>query len=95
MGQLVDVDDVFDDRVGEQGLRGLAGLGEVVVGDRAVDREDEALALPDVGEVLEAEPRECPPDGLPLGVEDLGLEHDVDDDASHYGLLAGFEGEGG
>ena len=38
---------------------------------------------PDGGDVTDAEPRQRVCDGLALRIEDLGLEHDVDDDASH------------
>jgi hypothetical protein len=55
----------------------------VLVGDLTVDGEDEPLPLPDVGDPLETQPRQGTGDGLALRVEDLGLEHDVDDDASH------------
>ena len=50
-----------------------------------VDLELEALALTDIGDAVEAEPRQAPGDRLALRVEDLGLEHDVDDDACHPG----------
>ena len=62
------------------------GGGEVLVGHLAVDGEDEALALPHVGELLEAEPGKGPADGLTLGVEDLWLQHDVNDDVAHSGV---------
>ena len=75
--------EILDDGVGQEGLGGLAGLREVGLGDVAVDGQHEALALPHVGELVDPEPGQRPPDRLALGVEDLGLEHDVDDDASH------------
>ena len=76
-------DDVLDHGVGQQLLGGLAGGGEHLVGDLAVHGQDEALALPHVGELVEPQPRQGAGDGLPLRVENLGLEHDVDDDVSH------------
>jgi hypothetical protein len=41
----LDVDDVFDHRVGQQGLGGLTGLGEDGIGHLAVNGQFEALAL--------------------------------------------------
>ena len=52
-----------------------------------VELELEALALPDVGDAVVAEACHRLGDGLSLRVEDLGFEHDVDDDASHPGQL--------
>ena len=46
----------------------------------AVDLELEPLALADVGDAVEAEPRQRAEHGLALGVEDLALGHHVDDD---------------
>ncbi len=59
-----------------------------VVGDLAVDLELEALALADVGHTLEAQAGQGAEHGLALGVEDLGLGHDVDDDTGHGDSLA-------
>ena len=56
------------------------------VGHLALDLELEPLALAGAGELGEAEPGQGAGDGLALRVEDLGLRHDVDDDASHRGL---------
>jgi hypothetical protein len=36
------------------------------------------LALPHVGDAMDAEPAERADDGLPLRIQDLGLEDDVD-----------------
>ena len=66
-----------------------ADLGEHVVGDLTLDLELEPLALPDVGHAVEPQPGQGAEDGLALGVEDLGLGHDVDDDTGHGGLLGG------
>ncbi len=52
---------------------------EHLVGQLAVDLELEPLALADVGDAGETEPGQGAEDGLALGVEDLGLGHDVDD----------------
>ena len=54
-----------------------------LVGELAVDLELEALALADVADPGEAEPGQRAVHGLALRVEDLGLEHDVDDDTGH------------
>ena len=81
-----DAHDVLDHGVGEQLLGRLGSGREVLVGHLAVDGEDEPLALPHVGELLEAEPGKRPVDGLTLGVEDLWLQHDVDDDVAHSGV---------
>ena len=79
----LDPDDVvLDDRVGEQRLGDLPHLGEGgLVG--LVDLELEPLALADVDDAVEAEPRQRPVHGLALGVEDLRLGHHIDDDAGH------------
>ena len=58
-------------------------LREPLLGDLAVHLELEALALADVADPLEAEPGQRTVHGLALRVEDLGLEHDVDDDTGH------------
>ena len=65
--------------------RHLLDLGEHGVGDLTVDLELEPLALTDVGHTLEAQSRQRAEHGLALGVEDLGLGHDVDDDTGHGG----------
>ena len=75
--------EVLDHRVGQQRLGHLVDLGEPLVGELAVDLELEPLALADVGHAVEAEPGQRAEDGLALRVEDLGLGHDVDDDAGH------------
>ena len=59
---------------------------EPVTGEVAVDVDDELLALPHVGDAVEAESAERPLHCATLRVEDLGLEHDVDDDAGHGAL---------
>ena len=41
------------------------------------------LALAHIGDAAESQPAQGPLDGAPLRVEDLGLEHDVYDDAGH------------
>ena len=60
--------------------------------DLALDLELEPLALPDGGDAVEAEAGQRLRDGLALRVEDLGLEHDVDDDAGHPGTPASSAG---
>src|ERR1019366_7560619 len=57
--------------------------GQHLAGDLTLDGQDEPLALADIGEQVESQPRQGTGDGLALGVENLGLEHDVDDDYSH------------
>ena len=79
----LDVDDVLDDRVGQQGLRGVPGLGQDLLGHLAVDGQFEALALADSAESGEAQAGQRTHDGLPLRVENLGLGHDVDNDPGH------------
>ena len=72
--------EVFDDRVGQQGVGD--GAQRLVV-DRVVDLEFEVLALPNAADPGDAEPAERAQDRLTLRVEDLGLEHDVDNDTGH------------
>jgi hypothetical protein len=72
--------DVLDDGVGQQGLGDLRQLGLV---GRALDVEDEVLALPHAAHAAVAEPAERAEDRLPLGVADLRLEDDVDDHPRH------------
>ena len=54
-----------------------------LVGASPVDLELEPLALPDVGHALEPQPGQRAEHRLALGVEDLGLGHDVDDETGH------------
>jgi hypothetical protein len=75
-------DEVLDHRVGQEGLGQLLDLGERVVGDLG-DLQLEPLALTDLGDPGEPEPRQGAENGLPLRVENLGLGHDVDDNARH------------
>src|SRR5690606_20289614 len=72
-----------DNRVGEQGLGELADFGETGLVGFALEVDLEALALTDLGHPGEAKPFAGAQDGLALGVQDLGLEHDIDDDAGH------------
>ena len=58
----------------------------------AVDLDLEPLALADVADAFEPEPREGTEDGLALGVEDLALGHHVDDVAGHGGAFRGRYG---
>ena len=58
-------------------------LGEQFVGDLTLDGQFEPLADADSGEVRDPESRERAGDGLPLGVQQFGLGHDVDDDGGH------------
>src|SRR5207244_4112801 len=55
--------------------------------DHVVDVQLEVLALPHVPHAVDAQPAERTHDRLALRVEDLGLEHDVDDHAGHGFLL--------
>ena len=55
----------------------------MLLGDGAVHGQLEATALPHPGELLEAEAGKASDDSLALGVKNLGLGHDLDDDASH------------
>src|SRR5690606_1198224 len=85
-GSVFDADrEVLDHGVGEQGLRHLPDLREGGLVRRAVELELEPLALPYVGDAGEAEPGQRPGDRLALRVQDLGLQHDVHDDARHCG----------
>src|SRR4029453_683184 len=79
----LDVDNILDHRVGQEGLCGLTGLGQDSVGHLAVNRQFETLALTDWAEAVEAAAGQCPHDGFPLGVQNLGLGHDVNDDPGH------------
>ncbi|MEN3362073.1 MAG: alpha,6-mannosyltransferase [Mycobacteriales bacterium] len=83
-------DEVLDHRVGEQPL---GQLGDPRVVERPVDLQLEVLALADAAHPAVPHPTQCPEDRLPLRVEDLRLEHDVDDHAWHSGSqdsAAGF-----
>src|SRR5688572_15158860 len=79
----LNVDDVLDHRVGQQGLGGFPGLGQDVFGHLAVDGQFETLALADSAKAGETQTGECSHDGLPLRVQNLGLGHDVDNDPGH------------
>src|SRR5919112_491539 len=79
----LDVNDVFDHRVGQEGLCGIACLGQDVLGHLAVDRQFETLALADRAEAGEAQPGESADDRLPLRVQNLGFGHDVNNDPGH------------
>jgi len=82
---------VLDHCVGQQCAGNLLEGASVGGG---VELELEALALADTGDVGVPEADERSLDGLTLRVEDLRLEHDVDDDARH-GLLRLIEGREG
>jgi hypothetical protein len=60
-----------------------ADIGQLGLVDLALDLDLEALALADLADPLEAQPGAGPGDRLALGVQDLGLEHDVNHDAGH------------
>ncbi len=70
-----------------------ADLLEEGVARVAVELDLEPLALADVAHAGEAEARQRAEHGLALGVEDLGLGHDIDDVAGH-GVLLGTGGGG-
>ena len=72
--------EVLDHRVGEQLVGDLAGGVEVrLAGELDLDAPADAYG----GDVGDAEPRQRVRDRLALRIQDLRLEHDVDDDASH------------
>ena len=85
LGAVLDPDrEVLDHRVGEQLVGDLPGAVEVgLAGELDLDPPTDA----DGGDVGDAEPRQRVGDRLALRIEDLRLEHDVDDDASHGALL--------
>ena len=58
-------------------------LGQQVVVEVTLEVDGEGLPLTDRRDTAEAEAPEGTFHGLALRVEDLGLEHDVDDDAGH------------
>ena len=64
----------------------LPGAFENLRRHLTLDLELEPLALPGGAELAEAQPGQRTGHGLPLRIEDLGLRHDVDDDASHPGV---------
>src|SRR5712691_1608907 len=72
--------EVLDDRIRQQRV-GELGHGGVV--EPVLDLEFEVLALTDVAYPDDAEPAKRAHYRLTLGVQDLGLEHDVDDHAGH------------
>src|ERR1700744_2503862 len=72
--------EVLDHRVGQQGIGNR--LQRLVI-DAAIDFELEVLALPDAVDPLDSQAAERAQDRLTLGVEDLRLEHYIDDNASH------------
>src|SRR3954447_25008204 len=72
--------DVLDDGVGQQRLGDLLQLGLV---GRALDVEDEVLALAHAAHAVVAEPAERAEHRLTLGVGDLRLQDDVDDHPRH------------
>src|SRR5581483_2256827 len=71
---------VLDHRIGEQRVGELGDRGVI---DTVVHLQFEVLALADVSDAVHAEPAQRSDDRLPLRVEDLWLEDDVDDDAGH------------
>ena len=68
------------DRIGQQCVR---HLGDHLVVDVGFQVELEVLALPHTGYAADPEPAQRAQDGLPLRVEDLGLEDDVHDHPGH------------
>ena len=89
---VVDADDVLDDRVREDLLGDLLDLRLERVVDGTVDGQLEALADAHAGESGSAGAGEGAGKGLPLGIEQLGLGHHVDDDGGHRGSPSGVEG---
>lgn len=73
-------DEVLDHRVGQQPLGDLGDPGFV---QRPVDLQLEMLALPDAPHPVVPHPTQRAEDRLALRVEDLRLEHDVDDHSWH------------
>src|SRR3954463_10708458 len=71
---------VLDDRVGEQRLGHLLGLLERGLLVARLELELDVLADPQRGGGREAEARQRVRDRLPLRVQDLRLEHHIDDD---------------
>src|SRR6266542_2387015 len=72
--------EVLDHGVGQQGLGDRAHR---LLGGAVGHLQLEVLALPDAGHPVETQPGQRTQDRLALRVEDLRLEHDVDDDARH------------
>jgi hypothetical protein len=74
---------VLDDRVREQDVRDLRGLLQSGIRRLRLERELDVAPDPERGRSREPEVRQGVRDGLSLRVEDLRLEHDVDDDPVH------------
>lgn len=70
----------LDDRVGQQRV---GEVGDRPVVDTVVHIELEVFALSDGIDARDAQPTERAENGLPLWVQDLRLEDDVDDHAGH------------
>src|SRR4051794_14659878 len=80
--------EILDHGVGEQRRRHLLGDDRRVV---PRDVELEVLALPHRRHLVETQAGQRPLDRLPLRIEDLRLEHHVDDDLGHAVTLAAVE----
>jgi hypothetical protein len=57
--------------------------GQAITREITINLDHELLALTDVSDPRQAQAPEGSLNSSPLGVEDLRLEHDVDDDAGH------------
>src|SRR5690349_16746850 len=79
----LNVDDVLDHGVGQEGFGGVACLGQDLLRHLAVHGQFEALALADRAEAGEAEAGKSADNRLSLGVKNLGLGHDVNNDPGH------------
>src|SRR5919197_3044641 len=73
----------LDNRIGEQRFRDLVHPFESVLVGRPVELDLETLSLPYARDPGEPQLGQLPGDGLALRIEDLRLEHDVDDDTRH------------
>jgi hypothetical protein len=68
----------FDDGIGEDIFRDTLDLGFGFIAGHAVEIQDEEFSLADILDRGVALRGECALDGLALGIEDRGFEHDPD-----------------
>lgn len=91
LGALVFDDDaiLFDDGVGEHVSGDFVEAGLGFLAGESIEFDFEDLALADIADFGMSEGAEATGDGLPLGVEDGGLEGDVDAGAHRFRLTGG------
>ena len=80
--------EILDHWIRQQGRCDVGSDLARVIG-AVIDLEFEVLALPDLTDLLEPQARQCPSNRLPLRVENLRLQHHIDDNFRHHARLVG------